>query len=136
MWLSDGVWKKAQEIRIEIDEDLKFSLNKVWWGCHFSVRSRFRNNWHDEIENKSSHIDKIEWICKLEFRFFFKTRYLDSSNCSAMAKMIEDGLVEHWVIKWDTNLHVQSVYLESVLLEPKAKKNLKSDYVIISIIPI
>lgn len=121
--------------RIDIDEDLKFSLNKVWGWCHFSVRSRFRNNWHDVINElvDDKKIKPIKDYVVIGYKFFFKTRYLDSSNCSAMAKMIEDWLVEAWIFGWDTNDYVKGIYLESVKIDDKERKKMKNDYVIITI---
>lgn len=127
--------KKLYSLRIELDEDLKMSLNKIWWGVHWGVRSKFRNLWHYEAEKaiEDFKIKKIKVPIKIEYRFFFKTRYLDNSNCIIMCKAFEDGLVENWILEDDTNKFIRSIYIESVLMEQKERKKLENDYLIIDL---
>jgi len=56
---------------------------------------------------------KINYKVNIHFNFYFKGRLLDSSNCSYMAKMIEDCLVHYGVIKDDTTKYVGRFSLES-----------------------
>lgn len=121
--------------KIEFDKDMKFSLNKVWWGCHFSVRSKARNYWHDAIEEcvKEKKIEPIDYQVEVDTIFFFKTRYLDSSNCSAMHKMVEDWLVKNNIFKDDTNKYIRRISLMSALLKEDIRKKFASDFVIVRI---
>ena len=139
MWI--GVDKKDAILKftLEFDEHMKFSLNKVWawWPGTQWVRKKAADLWHDEIwyyleENKIKKIDeKVDFY----FEFFFKTRALDSSNCSAMGKMIEDGLKydknknKKWILVDDTNSQVGKFLLESVKLDKKQKEKIEEDYV-------
>ena len=139
MWI--GVDKKDAILKftIIIEEKMKFSLNKVWagWASTPWIRKKAADLWHDEIwyyleENKIKKIDeKVDFY----FEFFFKTRALDSSNCSAMGKMIEDGLKydknknKKWILVDDTNSQVGKFLLESVKLDKKQKEKIEEDYV-------
>lgn len=98
------------QLSIDLDEDLKMSLNKIWWGVHWWVRSTFRNIWHEEIYSlvAQNEIKPITDLVHIEYVYRFKTRYLDTSNCSVMNKAIEDWLVEAWVLPDDTPQYITS----------------------------
>lgn len=98
------------QFTVTLDEDLKMSLNKIWWGVHWWVRSTFRNIWHEEIYAiaKQNDIKPITDMIHIEYVYRFKTRYLDTSNCAVMNKAIEDWLVEAWVLKDDTPQFITS----------------------------
>ncbi len=127
--------KVLYEIKIDLDEDLKMSLNKIWWGVHWWVRSKFRNDWHyaAELSIDEFNLKKIKVPIHIEYRFFFKTRYLDNSNCVIMCKAFEDWLVEAWILEDDTNKYIRSIYIESVLIDQKERKKLDNDYLIVTI---
>lgn len=98
------------QFSLDLDEDLKMSLNKIWWGVHWWVRSTFRNIWHEEMYDiaKRNEIQPINEMIHIEYEYKFKTRYLDTSNCAVMNKAIEDWLVEAWVLKDDTPQYITS----------------------------
>lgn len=98
------------QFSVDLDEDLKMSLNKIWWGVHWWVRSTFRNVWHEEIYDiaKRNNFHPISDLIHIEYVYRFKTRYLDTSNCAVMNKAIEDWLVEAWVLKDDTPQYITS----------------------------
>lgn len=127
--------KLLYTLEIELDEDLKMSLNKIWGGVHWGVRSKFRNDWHYSVDLLIDEfkIKKINVPVRIEYRFNFKTRYLDNSNCVIMCKAFEDWLVEAWILEDDTNKYIRSIYIESVLLDQKERKKLDSDYLVIDI---
>jgi hypothetical protein len=68
----------------------KISTNKIYAGVH------------------------IEKKIELEFIFYFKSRVLDSSNCSYMGKLLEDCLVAHGVLQDDTIKYVDKVSYQSL----------------------
>lgn len=98
------------EFTIELDEDLKMSLNRIWGWVHWWTRSTFRNIWHEEIYAlvQQNDIKPINDMIHIQYTYSFKTRYLDTSNCAVMNKAIEDGLVEAWVLKDDTPQFITS----------------------------
>jgi len=65
----------------------------------------------------------------LDFAFYFKSNALDTSNTAYMAKLIEDCLVHHGIIKNDDIKFVGKVSLES------KKSDKGEDYCVLTIIP-
>lgn len=124
---------------IEFDDDMKLSLNKVWSGGPGTqwVRKAAADLWHDDLfyfleENK---IKPIKEKVDIYFKYYFSTwdswgkRQLDSSNCVAMSKMMEDALRFHkaknpkWILIDDTNIQVgwvNNLSVEMTLAERKA----------------
>lgn len=109
-------------LTIEFDDEMKLSLNKVWSGGPGTqwVRKKACDLWHEDIfyfldDNK---IRPIKEKVDIYVKFYFSTwdsgwkRQLDSSNCSAMSKIIEDWLRFHktknpkWILIDDTNEQV------------------------------
>jgi len=117
------------QFSIDLDEDLKMSLNKIWWGVHWWVRSTFRNIWHEEIYAlvQKEEIKPINQMIHIEYVYKFKTRYLDTSNCSVMNKAIEDGLVEAEVLKDDTPQYICSATTCVPVIEPNDRRKMKYD---------
>lgn len=117
------------QFSIDLDEDLKMSLNKIWWGVHWWVRSTFRNIWHEEIYAlvKKEEIQPINQMIHIEYVYKFKTRYLDTSNCSVMNKAIEDWLVEAEVLKDDTPQYITSATTCVPVVEPNDRRKMKYD---------
>lgn len=98
------------QFKIELYDDMKMSLNKIWWGVHWWVRSSFRNIWHEEIHSimEESWVKMIKDLIHISFEYKFKTRYLDTTNCSVMNKAILDWLVESEILMDDTPQYVTS----------------------------
>lgn len=135
--------------RLEFDDDMKLSLNKVWswWPWTQWVRKKSSDLWHDEIFYflEQNRIKPIKEKVDLYFEFYFSTwdswwkRQLDSSNCSAIAKMIEDGLKydknknEKWILLDDTNDKVWWFCLKSVQMTLSERRELETSYVNVSI---
>lgn len=119
------------EFRIPIEDGMKFSLNKVWGWVHWGIRSKARNLWHEAVEIAISeyHLNPISQPVELTTNFYFKTRYLDCSNCSAMHKMIEDWMVENWIFANDTNDYIECIHLSSKKIENKTRWDMECDYV-------
>lgn len=130
---------KTITIRIDIDEDMKFSLNKIWaWGPGSQwVRKAKRDLWHEEVESviEKIKIKKINYPVTMEYIFFFRTRYLDCSNNALHIKLIEDALVAEKIIEDDTNEYIRKFSVEVPIIDKKERSKLETDYVIINIIP-
>lgn len=123
------------QFSIDLDEDLKMSLNKIWWGVHWGVRSTFRNIWHEEIYDiiKRNEIELIKSHIHIEYEYRFKTRYLDTSNCAVMNKAIEDWLVESWALTDDTPQYIASTCTYVPIVLQWARRKMKYDELIVTI---
>ena len=137
--------------QLVFDDEMKLSLNKVWsgWPGTQWVRKSAATLWHDVLweflENK--RIPKITEKVDIFFTFYFSTwdsgwkRQLDSSNCSAMGKMIEDSLKydkeknPKGILADDTNNFVGWFSLRSAEMSLSERKKLESSYVDVSIRP-
>lgn len=117
-----------QSFVIEFETDDKFSLNKVWswWRWMQWVRKKMADNWHysTEVEIEKQKIKKVKNPCILVFSYIFLKNMLDSSNCVAMSKMVEDALARNWILDWDTNDSVIATINASILLPLNERKNL------------
>lgn len=135
--------------KLDFDDDMKLSLNKVWswWPWTQWVRKAAADLWHEDIwyfleENK---IKKITEKVDIFLTFYFSTwdswgkRQLDSSNCAAMGKMIEDALKydkkknNKWILADDTNDKVGWFCVSSAELTLWERKLLETSYVDVSI---
>lgn len=63
----------------------------------------------------------------IEYVYEFKTRYLDTSNCSVMNKAIEDWLVEAEVLKDDTPQYITSATTCVPIIPTKERRLMKYD---------
>lgn len=123
------------KFQVTLDEDLKMSLNKIWWGVHWWVRSTFRNIWHEEIYAivQQNWIKPINEMIHIEYEYKFKTRYLDTSNCSVMNKAIEDWLVEAWVLKDDTPQYITSATTCVPIIQINDRRKMNYDILTVTI---
>jgi len=112
---------------------MKFSFNKIWSAGPGSqwMRKAKRELWHEEVWRILDDLNIKPFKNKVDitFEFFFKSRFLDSSNCAPMVKLIEDSLVENGVIKNDTNDLVGWLHIRSEQVEKKERALLENDYV-------
>ena len=69
----------------------KISLNEWYAGSHWSVRKRLKDKYKAIVRSQTSYKELKK--CKCEYIFEFTTHPLDCTNCTAMAKMIEDILI-------------------------------------------
>jgi hypothetical protein len=120
-------------------DKMKFSLNKIWWGWPWSqwLRKDKRDMWHEVIDEVIDEykLKKINYPIEIEFIFYWKSRYLDCSNCTPMVKLIEDWLVENKILTDDTNEYIRRIHIESILLNKKDRNNIEEDYVLVKLIP-
>lgn len=98
----------------------KWSTNNMYAGGAFYSRKKIKDKYKKMVKEQFNKVVRFKCICVYEF--FFKSRALDSSNCSGMAKMIEDCILPS-----DSYRMVGGVYFSS------AKGD--RDYVIIHIFP-
>lgn len=97
------------QIKIPI---IKVSSNQYYAGKHWTVRAKHKDN-YKSLCLPFKKLDFIDKKVDISMEFFYKSRALDSSNNSAMFKMIEDCLVEYGVIKDDTYKNVGWVSMKS-----------------------
>lgn len=97
---------------IELFDLPKISTNKIYAGVHWRQRKQQKDQYLI-LTNSFKKLDKIEKKIELEFIFYFKSRALDSSNCSYMGKLLEDCLVAHGVLQDDTIKYVGKVSYQS-----------------------
>lgn len=90
----------------------KVSTNAIYTGVHWRVRAKYKDMMRWTLITCISRLKPVK-SCKLRFEFSFKQKPLDCSNCSFMAKMIEDCLVEHKIIKNDSPQYVTKIALTS-----------------------
>ena len=88
-------------MEIVFDNIIKISTNKIYSGLHWKKRHDLKNSYKTLTNVILNKIEPIEGKVDLHFNFYFKGKPLDSSNCSLMAKILEDCLVEKGILKDD-----------------------------------
>ena len=102
--------------KAEFDMVLKINTNKIYSGVHFRTRIQHKKAYQWEVIRvvKKEKIPEIkEYPVDLEFTFYFDKNLLDSSNCSYMAKLIEDALVKQSIFINDSPKYVSKVSIRS-----------------------
>ena len=92
----------------------KISTNKIYAGVHWTGRKHQKDLYLMATKYDMKKIEKIKSKVDLEFTFYFKSRVLDSSNCSYMGKLLEDCLVAHGVLQDATIKYVGKVSYQSL----------------------
>lgn len=80
----------------------KISLNVWYAGTHWRKRKSISDAYKLLVKKQCKFVFPKTKKYHLDFIFFFKKNPLDASNCVAMAKMIEDVLMEddkHDIVK-------------------------------------
>ena len=72
----------------------KISLNKWYAGSHWTKRKEIKDIYTTLIKSQYNNILTKDSIYNVDYIFKFKKSPLDSSNCVAMLKMIEDIIFE------------------------------------------
>ena len=106
---------------------IKVSANQYYSGKHWSVRAKHKSNYL-KLCNGFKDLEPVDCKVDIAMEFFYKTRALDSSNNSAMFKMIEDTLVKFGVFK-DDNIN----YVGWCAMKSTKDKKAKEDYCIVTI---
>jgi len=116
-------------LRYNIPKQYKTSTNKIYSGIHWRKRKDIADFFHLLPLPDCRLLKPITKKVNIKFEFYFKSRYLDSSNCSFMWKCLEDWLVKSWLIKDDTNKYIWEVSYQSILIDKKIRKEMIHDYV-------
>ncbi len=89
------------------------SMNKMYSGLHYQVRTRMAKEWHKQVglvckEAKVKPIDEKHFPVCIATRSFFQTKKSkrDTSNCYLPNKLIEDGLVKMSILPDDSQKYV------------------------------
>lgn len=98
---------------------MKVSTNKIYAGIHWRSRQKYADYFHALVMKDISKIQPITEKVNLFFIFEWKGRMLDSSNCSFMAKMLEDAMRKWWILQDDNPKYVWKFSCESI----KGKEN-------------
>lgn len=117
------------EIKVDI---IKHSTNKIYAGIHHRDRKRIKDSYLWLTKTLFKSLEPVRGKVNLDFTFYFTSRTLDSSNCSFMAKMLEDCLVTYGVLEDDTIDFVGKFSTEAVKIKDKKIK----DYCVIKIVDI
>jgi len=96
---------------------------------HYSKRKKIADYFHNLVQEDCKQLKQINKKVDLIFNFYFKSRYLDSSNCSFMWKCIEDWLVRGGLLKDDTNTYIGQVSYQSMEIDKKVRKEMESDFI-------
>ena len=136
-------------LRVEFDDDAKLSLNKIWswWAATPWLRKKAADIFHEDIWTflETKRIPKIAEKVDMFFMFYFSTwdswgkRQLDSSNCVAMSKIIEDSFKfdkvknPKGILVDDTNMQCWWHSVHSIPMTLAERKALDSSYVEVSI---
>lgn len=90
-------------IRIPLPENV--STNAIYSGLHWSKRKKLADLYHWSLAQFKNQAVK-EYPVDINYIFTFKGKPLDTTNCTYMAKMLEDGLVKNGVIGNDSPEYV------------------------------
>jgi hypothetical protein len=103
---------------------IKVSTNRIYAGTHWKARKEIKDRVLDVAESFCQPIKRIRsYPVVIEYKFFFATKALDSSNCSYLVKMFEDALCSLKVIKDDAPQFVASTIITvDILSAPKGKE--------------
>lgn len=121
-------------LRYDLPKQFKVSTNAIYSGnTHWTKRKKISDYFHNIVKEDCKQLEKVNEKVDLLFEFYFKSRYLDSSNCSFMGKCLED-----WLVKWDlflddSNKYIWKVTYHSIEIEPKERKKLENDYIRITV---
>jgi len=99
-------------MKIIINNLPKISTNAIYSGVNWTVRKKHKEDflW---LTIHFKQLEKISGKVDIDFNFFFKKVALDSSNCSYLAKMLEDCLVGYGVIQGDSPKFVRKISMQS-----------------------
>lgn len=86
----------------------KISLNKIYAGVHWTVRSRHKDAFRGAVMASKPKKYTGLFPVIIYYHFRLQGKLLDSTNLSYMAKLVEDGLVHNGVIPDDSQKYVKS----------------------------
>jgi len=121
-------------LKYNIPKQYKVSTNKIYSGVHRRKRKEIADFYHLLPLADCKQLKQITKKVNLKFEFYFKSRYLDSSNTTFIWKCLEDWLVKWGLLKDDTNKYIWEVSYQSMQIDKKIRKEMREDYVRIIII--
>ena len=80
----------------------KVSINKFYGGIHWTKRKKIKDVFRLLLKKHK----KIDFRCKCDYTFYFKSRPLDASN--TMVKLIEDALFTNDKYDFVTEITIRS----------------------------
>lgn len=86
----------------------KVSLNKIYSGVHWKIRSKLKDDYKFLIKNQFKGVFCKDKIYNVDYIFYFKSSPLDASNTAFMAKLIEDVIFENDDYKVINKISLQS----------------------------
>lgn len=97
---------------ITIPLPYKMSTNRIYAGLHWAVRKKYKDMMRWALITSIGRLKPVK-EGKITFEFGFVNKPLDCSNCSFMAKMIEDVLVEHHILIDDSPKYIKEITIRS-----------------------
>ena len=101
----------------------KISLNKWYSSTHWTHRQNIKNDYAWIIKDQFKEVFSKKGSYIVDYKFTFKSKPLDASNCAAMVKLIEDVIFEDDNYKIIDTITIQSkkgkkdsVYIEIIEL--------------------
>lgn len=91
---------------LELPLPKKISTNKIYAGIHWATRKKQADLFHKSLmEFRGKKVE--EYPVNINYIFEFKGKLLDTTNCTYMAKLIEDSLVINGIIEDDSPKFVE-----------------------------
>ena len=101
-------------IKFEFDLPEKVSTNAIYAGIHWGKKKKLADLYHDYmIQFRKTKVPDELYPVEIAYVFEFKSKPLDTTNCTYMAKLMEDGLVKHGILKGDSPEYVQGTHIYS-----------------------
>lgn len=97
---------------IKFDLPFKVSTNEIYSGCHWTKRKQHKDIMLWAFLGVKSQLKPVD-KCTIKFEFYFKSRPLDNTNCSYLAKLMEDCLVHYKILKDDNYKIVEEITISS-----------------------
>jgi hypothetical protein len=99
-------------MKLKIPLPQKVSTNKIYAGTHWAKRKSLADLYHEcLIEYKGQTIKDTP--VEITYIFNFKGKPLDTTNCTYMAKLLEDGLVKQGILEDDSPEFVAGTHIYS-----------------------
>lgn len=89
-------------VKFKIKLPEKISTDKIYAGVHWAVRKKWADMYHPLLLPYRNKVVVKKYPVSVSYIFKFKGRLLDSSNCSFMAKLLEDSMVKNKIIEDDS----------------------------------
>jgi len=83
----------------------KVSTNKIYAGMHWAKRKKLADLYHKSLLQFKGK-KATDYPVNINYIFTFKSKPLDTTNCTFMAKLLEDGLVQHEILIDDSPEYV------------------------------